>query len=81
MKYNSKVYERANGLNIRLGQARLPFSRFERGEKQGAFWRDESGESFFFYCEHIISLIHECYFSARNNIFFFVGVSQQTLVS
>ena len=62
------VCERANGLNIRLGLARLSFSRFGRGEKQGAFWRDESGESFFFYCECVISLIHECYFSARNNI-------------
>ena len=77
MKYNSKVCESANGLNIRLGQARLPFSRFGRGEKQGAFWRDESGESFFFYCECVISLIHECYFSARNNIFFFVALCKE----
>ena len=62
------VCERANGLNIRLGLARLSFSRFGRGEKQGAFWRDESCETFYFYYEqhnHVIICV----------IFFYVALA------
>ena len=57
------VCERANGLNIRLGLARLSFSRFGRGEKQGAFWRDESCETLHFYYEqHYYVIIYVIFF-------------------